>query len=201
MDADRSDVTVLVAAAGQGDEGAWSEIVDRYMPLLVTVALPYRLSPPEVQDLAQTVWLHLVEHLGDIREPRALPKWLITTTRREAVRQAREQRRTQPADFQDHWWTSRLLTFDDADADLVRDERHAALTLCLAVLSPRQQRLLALLAQDPPLSYAEISRVMGIPVGAIGPTRTRALERLRRTPPVQQLMASGDSCRTEQWRA
>src|SRR5690606_23917446 len=113
------------------------------------------------------------------------PKWLITTTRREAVRQARDQGRTQPADFQDHRWTSRLLTFDDAGAGLLRDERHAALTHCLAVLSPRQQRLLALLAQDPALSYAEISRVMGIPVGAIGPTRTRALKRLRLTPPVQ----------------
>lgn len=193
MCADRSDVVVLVTAAGQGDEDAWNEIVERYTPLVVTVAKGFRLPPPEVQDLAQTVWLHLVEHLRELREPRALPRWLVTTTKREALRQSRAARRTQPADFTEQGWahfSAQLATSDDSDGALVRAEQRSALERCLAELTPRQQQLLALLSLDPAPSYAEISRRTGIPVGAIGPTRSRALARLRRSVPVRHLMTA-----------
>ena len=95
-----------------------------------------------------------------------------------------------PTDLQDEAWASRLVTEDDQDKDLVRSERHAALLEAFAVLSPRQRQLLLMLSEDPPVPYAEISRRTGIPVGAIGPTRARALERLRRTPAVQQLVTT-----------
>ncbi|MET1058841.1 MAG: sigma-70 family RNA polymerase sigma factor [Nocardioides sp.] len=191
MEADRTDVVLLVAAAAQGDEGAWGEIVDRYTPLVVSVVLRYRLSSAELQDVAQTVWLRLVEHLGDLREPRALPMWLITTAKREALRQATASNRVQPTDPQDDGWAARFVVEDDQDADLVRDERRAALMEGFAMLSPRQRELLMILSEDPPVPYAEISRRTGIPVGAIGPTRARAVARLRRTPSVQQLIAVG----------
>jgi RNA polymerase sigma factor (sigma-70 family) len=184
---DQSDVALLVAAAAQGDEGAWGELVDRFTPLLVAVVLRYRLSSAELQDVAQTVWLRLIEHLGELREPRALPMWLITTAKREALRSVRATNRMQPADPQEAGWASRLVTEDDPDAELVRSERHAALLEGFALLSGRQRELLTLLSEDPPVPYAEISRRTGIPVGAIGPTRARALERLRRTPSVQAL--------------
>ena len=80
-----------------------------------------------------------------------------------------------------------MATHDHPDDDLERADRSAALLEGLAYLTPRQRELLMLLAQDPPLSYAEISARTGVPVGAIGPTRARALERLRRTPSVQSL--------------
>lgn len=178
---DPSDVALLVAAAVQGDEGAWGEIVDRYTPLVVTVGLRYRVSPGELQDVAQAVWLRLVEHLGDLQEPRALPRWLITTAKREALRSVMASTRVQPTDPHDGAWESRLAIEDDMDADLVRSERHAALLKWFATLSTRQQRLLTVLAEDPPVPYAEISRRTGIPIGAIGPTRARALARLRGT--------------------
>ena len=187
MEDDQSDVALLVAAAVQGDQGAWSEIVDRFTPLLVAVVLRYRLSSGELQDVAQTVWLRLIEHLGELREPRALPMWLITTAKREALRSAKATTRTQPTDPQDAGWASRLVTEDAPDAELERSERHTALLEGFALLSPRQRELLTMLSEDPPVPYAEISRRTGIPVGAIGPTRARALERLRRTPSVQAL--------------
>jgi RNA polymerase sigma factor (sigma-70 family) len=190
VEVDRTDVALLVAAAAQGDEEAWGELVDRYTPLLVSVLLRFRLSSAERQDVAQTVWLRLIEHLGSLREPRALPQWLITTAKREALRSATASTRTRPADLQDEAWASRLVSEDDQDADLVRSERHAALLEGFAVLSPRQRQLLLMLSEDPPVPYAEISRRTGIPVGAIGPTRARALERLRRTPAVQQLVTT-----------
>ena len=191
MEDDQSDVALLVAAAAQGDEGAWGEIVDRFTPLLVAVVLRYRLSSGELQDVAQTVWLRLIEHLGELREPRALPMWLITTAKREALRSVRTTTRMQPADPQDAGWASRLVAEDDPDAELVRSERHAALLEGFAQLSGRQRELLTMLSEDPPVPYAEISRRTGIPVGAIGPTRARALERRRRTPSVQALATIG----------
>jgi len=180
-DADRSDVAWLVAAAGRGDERAWREIVDRYTPLVLRVGQHYRLPSSELQDVAQVVWLRLVEHLCDLREPQALPGWLVTTARREAVRSAMLATHVQPTDPQGEGWESQLVTEDDLDAGLVRTERHQALVGWLATLNPRQQRLMTVLAEDPPVPYAEISRRTGIPVGAIGPTRARALARLRST--------------------
>ena len=168
-------MTLLVHAAQQGDEGAWGEIVDRYTPLVVSVVLRYRLSPTELQDVAQTVWLRLLEHLDDLRDPRALPMWLITTAKREALRSIKTATRTRPTDPQDDAWAARFVVEDDQDADLVRDERHAALLEAFATLTPRQRQLLLILSEDPPVPYAEISRRTGIPVGAIGPTRARAV--------------------------
>lgn len=190
MDDDESDVTTLVAAAAEGNETAWNEIVDRYTPLLVRVILRYRLTQGELEDVAQTVWLRLVEHLDELREPRALPMWIITTAKREALRFAAQMSRVQPRDPQDAAWSSRLVTEDDPDVELLRAERHAALLEGFATLSSRQRELLILLAQDPPIPYLEISRRTGIPVGSIGPTRARALERLRETPSVQALAAT-----------
>lgn len=175
---DRSNLTLLVAAAESGDQRAWVEIVDRYTPLVVGVVLRY-LSANELPDVTQTVWLRLIEHLRDLREPRALPAWLVTTARREALRAAASSTRTQPRDPHDRAWASQLVTEDDPTAELVRSERHAELLEGFATLHPRQRQLLTFLAEDPPVPYAEISRRTGIPVGAIGPTRARAVRQLR----------------------
>jgi RNA polymerase sigma factor (sigma-70 family) len=193
VEPDQSDVAVLVGAAAQGDEAAWSEIVDRFTPLLIAVVMRYRLSSGELEDVAQTVWLRLIEHLGELREPRALPMWLTTTAKREALRSAMAGARVQPADPQDERWSSRLATDDDPDAALVRSERHTAVLEGFATLSPRQRQLLSMLSEDPPVPYADISRRTGIPIGAIGPTRARALERLRRSPSVRALATTTEA--------
>ena len=181
------DVAALVAAAADGDEEAWGEIVDRFSPLLVHVIARFRLSRAELEDVAQTVWLRLVEHLGALREPRALPGWIATTARHEALRTARSRERVQPQDPLDEAWSARTAVLDDPDGDLERAERHAALLEAFGLLSARQRQLLALLAEDPPPSYAEINRRTGIPVGSIGPTRARALEVLREVPAIKTL--------------
>lgn len=181
MDDGEYPITSLVDAAAAGDERAWHEIVDRYAPLLASVIRRFRLTTAEAQDVAQTVWLRLVEHLGSLREPRALPMWIITTAKRESLRYLAGRRQTLPYDPLDPSWLATSAEDADADAELLRAERHEALLAGLAELPARQRDLLLLLVEDPPLSYAHISQRTGIPVGSIGPTRGRALERLRRT--------------------
>ncbi|HRK46808.1 MAG TPA: sigma factor, partial [Nocardioides sp.] len=70
------EVAQLVAAARAGDAAAWDALVDRYLPLVTAVIRRLRLSPSDADDVNQTVWLRLVEHLDGLREPQALPGWL-----------------------------------------------------------------------------------------------------------------------------
>jgi RNA polymerase sigma factor (sigma-70 family) len=180
MDVD-DDVNELVAAATRGEQQAWNALIDRYLPLVRSVTRAYRLNERDAEDVSQTVWLRLVEHLDSIREPRALPKWLMTTTKHEALRLLRSDVRENPVDPQTDPAMQRAEHVDVA-ADLIRAERHQALRDGLAELPPSDRELLLLLAADPPVSYREISAMLGMPVGSIGPTRGRCLERLRTTP-------------------
>src|SRR5271167_5206619 len=83
------DLTALVTGAGNGDQQAWDELVERYAPLIWSICRRYRLAAADAEDAAQTVWLKLVDQLDKIRDPAALPGWLATTTRRECGRIAR----------------------------------------------------------------------------------------------------------------
>jgi|tagenome__1003787_1003787.scaffolds.fasta_scaffold20659930_2 RNA polymerase sigma factor (sigma-70 family) len=185
----KDDVSVLVRAAADGDREAWNALVDRYIPLVWSVTRAYRLAQRDAEDVSQTVWLRLVEHLGDIREPRALPKWIMTTTKRESLRLLRAAQHELPVDP----LTDTSLEAPDheeVDAELLRSESHQALRDGLAELSAPHRELLLLLVADPPISYREISRLLDIPVGSIGPTRARCLDRLRATPAVRAFLTA-----------
>lgn len=181
-------IASLVAAAAAGDEGAWHDIIDRYAPLLSGVIAGYRLSTAAQQDVAQIVWLRLVENLDRLRSARALPKWLVTTARREALHQLRVQAQATMLDPTILSWTevhrpgaSTDQPDPEPDGPLLAAELREALLAAFAELPDHQRRLLEMLLVDPPPSYSEISNRLGIPIGNIGPTRKRALGRLRRS--------------------
>jgi RNA polymerase sigma factor (sigma-70 family) len=177
---------LLVAAATAGDAAAWEELVDRYAGLVWSVCRRYRLTDADAADVSQTVWLRTVERLDRLREAGALPGWLVTTTSRECLHALRTARRTVDLDE-----NVRALDVDaeDVAAGVLAAERAAALRAGLANLPPQCQQLIALLVTDPPPSYTDVSSRMGMPVGSIGPTRARCLEKLRRSPALAALMA------------
>lgn len=181
------ELTDLVRAAADGDEAAWNELVTRYLPLVKSVIRSLGLSGPDGEDVAQIVWLRLVEHLKDIREPRALAGWLRTTTRHECLYVLKSTRRTVPVGTEVEAGPT-APDGHEVDEDLLSAERHQALLAGLAELPEHQRNLLVLLAADPPLPYAEIARRLGMRVGSIGPTRARALSRLRQSPAVAALL-------------
>ena len=185
-------IAELVHAAAQRDKAAWDELVIRFSPLVGSVAARYRLIEQDAADVSQTVWLRLVQHLSSLREPAALPGWIVTTTRNECLRVIRIRQRTATFDpLLDPPRTKGPGTEQrQIDEDLMRDERHEALLSAFAELSARHRELLTLLLTDPPVSYAEISQRLDIPIGAIGPTRARALQRLRRSPALASLLAA-----------
>lgn len=179
----------LVGGARRGERWAWDALVKRYQPLVRTVASGYRLNQRDVEDVNQTVWLRLVENLDRIREPRALPKWLITTASNESRRLARTRQRTLLVSMLDEpvqgCETEQPGT---PDTDLLRRELAQTVQQGLAELPTAQQRLLTLLASDRQPSYREISRILTIPLGSIGPTRARSLARLRATAAIRKYM-------------
>jgi len=177
-------VTELVTAAARGDQGAWNALVELYVPLVMSVIRRYRLRDKDAEDVSQTVWLRLVEHLEDIREPRALPMWIITTTKHEALHLLKMGRRTTPVDPLGPSELDGEVDTVELDDDLLRAERHQVLREGLAALPAPSRELLVLLVADPPLSYAEIGQRLNMPIGSIGPTRARCLAKLRETAPI-----------------
>ena len=181
-------VTDLVMRARNGDKQAWDALVERYAPLIWSICRRHQLSGADAEDVSQVVWLRLLNHLGNLREPAALPGWLATTTQRECWRVLRAAQRPQAAGL---GLDAEMIPDDQArlaDQELIVAERHAALREAFARLSPCYQQLLAALIQDPPVPYAEISARLGIPIGSIGPTRSRCLSQLRRDPAVAALI-------------
>lgn len=178
----------LVTGALTGDEGAWNEIVRRHVPAVLAQVRQFRLSPEHAEDVAQTVWLNLLEHLDKLRDPAALPGWVSTTARHECIRMTQRNRRSVPVDPQTG--SLDVGVHQDLDEGMDQVERYRALRDGLAELPEHQRELLIMLSTDPPLSYQEISARLGIPVGSIGPTRGRGLARLRQTPAIKNYLAA-----------
>ena len=177
---DGADVVDLVRRAGGGDREAWEALVDRYAPLVWGVCSRRRLAAADAEDVFQSVWLRLVERLGDLCDPEALPGWLATTASRECLRVLQAGRRERAhAELELHLQDS---SDDSVEHGVLTSELQAAIRAAFAELPERCQRLLSLLMKDPPVSYALISRTIGMPVGAIGPNRARCLTRLRCCP-------------------
>lgn len=176
-----SDVALLVGRARGGDQLAWNELVDRFNPLVMATVRRHRLSAEDGDDVGQVVWLRLVQHLDTLREPRALAGWIRTTAVRECLRMIRERRRTVLRDplAQDARFETAACD-DDVGERLAQEDEFAELLEAFALLSTRQRELLTMMMTDPPPSYLQISQRLGIPVGAIGPTRARAIASLRR---------------------
>jgi RNA polymerase sigma factor (sigma-70 family) len=172
------DVAELVEAAAAGDQAAWNTIVERFGGLIWATVRAHRLSSGDAAEVVQTTWLRLVEHLDRIREPERLGGWLATTARNECLRQIRLGNREVPSELaelesaEDPAYVERLVTA----------ERDRAFWNAFTALGERCQALLRVLMAETEPSYQEVSAALGMPVGAIGPTRRRCLDRLRRDP-------------------
>lgn len=181
---DSRTVVALVQSAAAGDESAWGALVRAYGPLVRSVCWRHGLRGATAEDICATVWLRLVTGLRTIREPAALPGWLATSTRRECVQHLRKRVREHPiAELDDT-----VPAVVSSDAGLLVEERCTAVREAIAGLSGQDRRFLSLLFSDPPTPYAKISTALGMPVGAIGPTRQRCLTRMRRSPKLAALL-------------
>lgn len=178
----------LVTRARNGEEQAWDALVERYAPLIWCICRRHQLGGADAEDVGQSVWAQVLDQMGKIRESAALPGWLATTTRRECLRVLRAAPGPVSAVQMLDAENMPDEQADAAEQELLVAERHAALREAFSHLPPRCQRLVTMLIADPPVSYAEISARLGIPVGSIGPKRGRCLARLRADPAIAALI-------------
>ncbi len=166
----------LVECAANGDEHAWQRLVDELGGLVWAVTRAHRLGDADAADVAQTTWLRLAEHLDRLDEPARVGAWLATTARHECLRVLRRSAQLVP-----HGDELPELADDTPahDSALLAQERDATLWTAFARLGDRDRALLRMLMADPAPSYEEIGAALGMPIGSIGPTRARALQRLR----------------------
>jgi DNA-directed RNA polymerase specialized sigma24 family protein len=145
------DVAALVGDAAAGDQRAWDALVSEFSGLVWAVARAHRLSEADAADVSQATWVRLFEHLDRITDPTRVGAWLATTTRRECLRVLRGAQR-------------QVLFGDELP---YREPSEASAEAALITAEPRP-------------AYEEISAALDMPIGSIGPTRARALERLRK---------------------
>jgi RNA polymerase sigma factor (sigma-70 family) len=189
---DDPSVIALVARVCGGDQEAWNELVERYAPLVWSICNRYQLSRQDIDDVGQSIWLLLVENIGGLREPAALPGWIATATRRECLRVLRSASHQGPGGLPPEDLMPHLPSDMMIEEELFEAQRNIAFRAALAELPRGCHDLLSILMTDPPPGYTQISQTLKIPVGSIGPTRARCLQRLRRSPHLAAFLAEQD---------
>ena len=173
----------LVRRIRNGDGSAWRELVDHYEPLLRRLARQYRLSGQDIDDAIQLTWLRCLEHIDQITHADRLRGWLATVCRRESLRLVTKGRREVALGAQS---VTQLVDQGqeerDPGADMARRDTHDRLSRAITALPEKQRLVLIELLKEESRGYLDLSRRLGLPVGSIGPTRQRAIARLREDP-------------------
>ena len=171
-------VARLVRRAAGGDRRAWERLVDQYARLIWAITRDFKLVESDGADVTQVTWLRLLEHIHQIEHPDRVGSWLASTARNECLRHLAARKKIVLAE-DDVVLDGAAVSEPEVDERLLSVERSQMVREALAHLPWRWQRMLELLMADPPASYAEISAQLGLPIGSIGPTRSRCLARLR----------------------
>ena len=176
LQAEQFDAAAIVGQALEGEADAWDALVGQYEGLVWGVARGQGLGRADAADVCQTTWLRLAEHLGRLRSPESVGAWLATTARHEAQRVMRRHQHHHLAPLRSG---TAVMESPDAEEEILEAEDLAELWEAFEELPPPCRILLRMLIADPPPSYEEVSQVLEMPVGSIGPRRARCLARLR----------------------
>lgn len=180
-----ADDAELVERCRRGEEQAWALLVRRYQRLVYTIVLRVGLDQHAAADVFQTVFSRLLDHLPRIAQPDRLRAWIVTCAKREALLQrARARRTVSLSPVEDAQGPSSTLELAD-EAPLPEEvlsglQQAHVVREALERMDERCRSLLVLMFQDEEPAYQEIARRMDMPVGSIGPTRARCLDKLRR---------------------
>jgi len=162
----------LIQDCLRGEEDAWAHLIERYQRLIYSIARSICPEPDDSADVFQHVCLEWYQHLGNLRDVRTLPAWLITITRRKSFAVLRAKRGMIQLEAQPEPWI-------DASISLI--EKEHTVERALELISERCRRLIDLLYFDPnEPTYAEVAERMEMPLPSVGPTRARCLEKLRK---------------------
>lgn len=160
-----------------GEDAALDELVRLMSPVLWHVVRATGLDREPAEDVVQNTWLTLVRSADSVRDAQAITRWLCTSARREAWRVSKSATRTRPVD--DDVLASRMPDQTSPESEVVDNDERAALWNALSRLPERCQRLLRIVAWEPRPDYSSVADALEMPIGSIGPTRRRCLDKLR----------------------
>ena len=173
------DDTRLVNECRSGNEEAWSMLIDKYKALIYSIPVKYGLSPQEAADVFQATCLELLARLAELREPRALPKWLMQVAHHECYRLKRLNQRVVSRDAEPDLPEPETPAMAETLVQQTQEEQ--MLRDAMAALTPQCRRLVELLFfETPSRPYTEVALELGLAVGSIGFTRQKCIEKLRR---------------------
>jgi RNA polymerase sigma factor (sigma-70 family) len=173
------DNTRLVAECLRGNEQAWSMLIDKYKALIYSIPVKYQLPPDEAADVFQATCAELLVRLPELREPDALPKWLMQVAHHECYRWKRQQQRLVSRDAEPDLPEPQAPPI--AESVLQQAQEEQMLREAMSALSPQCRRLVELLFfETPARPYTEVSKELGLAVGSIGFTRQKCIDRLHR---------------------
>lgn len=168
----------LVAECRKGNEAAWSELIDRHKNLIYSIPIKLGMYD-EAPDIFQGVCLDLLEGLSRLREPRALPKWLMQACYHKCVQYRSKAEKHAPV-------TNEVEENPDSERPIPEEilaelEKEQMVRDATSQLNPRCERMVRMLFfEDPPRPYEEVAREFGVATGSIGFIRGRCLHRLRK---------------------
>jgi len=160
-----------------GDQAGLDELVKTMTPVLWHVVRAYRLPQDSAEDVIQTTWLALVRRRDHIEDAQAVGGWLTMTARREAWRVSQKTARAVPVE--DSEFEMHLPSQRSAESEAVQHDDDDRLWVAVATLNERCQRLLRIVAFEHRPDYKAVAETLDMPIGSIGPTRSRCLAKLR----------------------
>jgi RNA polymerase sigma factor (sigma-70 family) len=169
----------LIRGCLNGDDRAWSALIEKYKNLIYSIPLKYGAGPEDAADIFQSICLDLFNELPRLRKRAAFRSWLITVAAHQAFQWKRKTRRR----AEDELTPADEATLEtEPSADLVEEvEREQMLREAIAELPPRCREMITMLFfQEPQVPYRDVARQLGLAVGSIGFIRGRCLKRLQR---------------------
>ena len=152
--------SVLVVRCQAGDRTAFEELVALYQPRLHYFLARMIGEDHAADDLLQEVWFDVYRGVARLADPGAFPAWLYQIARRRALGSLRK-RHTPPLSLEG----INVPNHEAADDDFSAEDAERAYT-ALEHLAPEHREVL-LLRFIEEMSYEDIARVTGCPLGTV----------------------------------
>jgi RNA polymerase sigma factor (sigma-70 family) len=168
----------LVRECNKGNQAAWSALIEKYKNLIFSIPIKFGLPREDAADVFQAVCVDLLVGLPRLREPKALPKWLMQTTFHQCLRRKKDRSALDnPSDVKEVPETS---SSELPEEILSQVQREQSLREAIAALPPRCKRMVGMLFfEDPPRPYEQVAKELKLATGSIGFIRGRCLKKLR----------------------
>jgi RNA polymerase sigma factor (sigma-70 family) len=167
----------LVRECCKGNQEAWAALIEKYKNLIFSIPIKFGLSREDAGDIFQAVCLDLLAGLPQLREPKALPKWLMQTSYHQCLR----WKKLRPELSNDVPGREQQASPEELPEQVLYQlQREQSVRDAMSALPRRCHQMVAMLFfEDPPRPYDQVAKELHLASGSIGFTRSRCLKKLR----------------------